>query len=123
MVHCPVRHYGSEAGVAYVRKKWVKGWEYFQLVESHRVGGKPRQRVLLHLGNHPTLDDALEGWAEEMEKLRALARQERERAQEGSAPPSMSRDALKRAARAEKRADRLEANLNRAQELREAGVA
>jgi hypothetical protein len=123
MVDCALRHYRTGACVAFVRKKRVKGWEYHQLVESRRVDGKPRQRVLLHLGNHPTVDHALEGWPEEIERLRALAREEREKAQEGSGTGSVYRDALKRAASAEKRAGQLEANLKKARELRESGVA
>jgi hypothetical protein len=35
-----------------VRIKRVDGKEYYQLVESRRVDGKPRQKVLLHLGQH-----------------------------------------------------------------------
>jgi len=39
-------------GLAFVRIKRVDGKEYYQLVESRRVDGKPRQKVLLHLGQH-----------------------------------------------------------------------
>ena len=33
--------------------------EHYQSVESRRVDGEPRQKVLVHLGEHPTVDDAL----------------------------------------------------------------
>jgi hypothetical protein len=39
---------GSD-GVAYVRKKRVGKYEYYQLVEGKRVDGKVRQRVIAHL--------------------------------------------------------------------------
>ena len=51
--------------MAYVRKKRVDGGEYYQLVESRRVDGKPRQKVLVHLGHHPTVNDALKQWPRE----------------------------------------------------------
>jgi hypothetical protein len=46
--------------LAFVRKKRVGGREYYQLVETHRVDGKPRQKMLVHLGRYPTVDEALE---------------------------------------------------------------
>ncbi len=46
--------------MAYVRKKKVKGEEYYQLVEGRRENGKVKQRVLCHLGQYPTVDVALE---------------------------------------------------------------
>jgi hypothetical protein len=58
--------------MAYVRKKQVKGKEYYQLVQSRRVNGNPRQRVLLHLGRHPTVDAALKAWPREIKRLRRL---------------------------------------------------
>ncbi len=48
--------------MAYVRakksrnKKTGAEYEYFQLVESRWEDGKPRQKVLMHLGAHPTPD-------------------------------------------------------------------
>lgn len=54
---------------AFVRKKRSRGGEYYQLVESYRVEGKPRQRVLVHLGSYPTVDDALREWPKEIENL------------------------------------------------------
>lgn len=46
--------------MSYVRVKRVKGKEYRQLVESYREDGKPRQRVIAHLGQYPSLEAALE---------------------------------------------------------------
>jgi hypothetical protein len=60
--------------VAFVRKKMVKGSEYYQLVQSHRVDGKPRQRVLVHLNKHTTVDAALESWPKEISNLRRNAK-------------------------------------------------
>ena len=61
---------GKDAG-----RRWVSR-DYYQLVENYREKGvkTPRQRVLMHLGIHPTVDDALEAWAKEIRRLRSLAR-------------------------------------------------
>ena len=48
--------------MAYVRKNRVGGREYYQLVESQRVDGKRRQKMLVHLGRYATVDEALENW-------------------------------------------------------------
>jgi hypothetical protein len=37
--------------MAFIRKKTIKGNDYFYLVEGFRVGNKVRQRVLRYLGN------------------------------------------------------------------------
>jgi hypothetical protein len=42
--------------MAYVRKKRVGKYEYYQLVEGKRVDGKVRQRVKAHLGKHDSID-------------------------------------------------------------------
>jgi hypothetical protein len=47
--------------------------EYFQLVENRWVEGKPRQKVLVHLGRHETVDDALREWPVEIKHLRQFA--------------------------------------------------
>jgi hypothetical protein len=44
--------------MAYVRKKRVGKYEYYQLVEGRRIDGKVRQRVIAHLGKHPSLEAA-----------------------------------------------------------------
>ncbi len=46
------------------------GSAYYQLVESRRVDGKPRQKVVLHLGGYPTVDEALKGWPRDASRLR-----------------------------------------------------
>src|SRR5829696_8256207 len=48
---------GSD-GMAYVRKKRVGKYEYYQLVEGKRVDGKVRQKVIAHLGKHDSIEDA-----------------------------------------------------------------
>jgi hypothetical protein len=62
--------------VAFVRRKRIDGGEYYQLVESRRVDGRPRQKVLLHLGHHPTVDDALKRWPREVGRLRRAGHEE-----------------------------------------------
>jgi hypothetical protein len=57
-------------GLAFVRKKQTGRYHYFQLVESRRVDGKPRQKVLAHLGNHATVDEALKKWPNDVKRLR-----------------------------------------------------
>ena len=47
---------------------------YFQLVRSYREGGKVKQEVLVHLGEHPTIEAALDAWPSEVEHLRVIGR-------------------------------------------------
>jgi hypothetical protein len=56
--------------LAFVRVKRVDGREYYQLVESRRVDGKPRQKVLMHLGQHASVEEALKRWPREVGGLR-----------------------------------------------------
>ncbi len=57
--------------MAFVRKKAAaRGNAYYQLVEARRVDGKPRQRVLIHLGQHDTVEAALKAWPREVGRLR-----------------------------------------------------
>ncbi len=107
---------------AYVRKKRVGQYEYYQVVESRRVEGEPRQKVLIHLGGHPTVEVALKKWPREIKRLRRRAQEERDRVPEGSEIAPTHRAMLKRAASHEKRADDLEANLKKLRELRKEGV-
>src|SRR5215211_906934 len=45
--------------MAYVRKKQIKGGEYYYLVEGHRnEDGKVRQRVIKYLGKHGSMEEA-----------------------------------------------------------------
>ncbi len=111
---------------AFVRKSRSRGGEYYQLVESYRVEGKPRQRMLVHLGRHPTVDEALREWPKEIEHLRYLAREGRmlgEFSQKTGFSEAWARENTRRAASAEKRADDLEANLRKLSELRMRGMA
>jgi hypothetical protein len=106
---------------AYVRKKRVGHYEYYQLVESRRVDGEPRQKVLVHLGRHPTVEDALKKWPREIKRLRRLAREQREMVSEGHETTPAYRDILQQTERADKRANDLEANLKKLRELRKQG--
>jgi hypothetical protein len=47
---------------------------YFQLVRSYRKGSRVRQEVLMHLGEHPTLEAALNAWPSDVQHLRAIGR-------------------------------------------------
>jgi len=87
--------------MAFVRKKRGLHRDYYQLVESYRPEGvgTPRQRVLFHLGEHPTVDDALKKWPREIKRLRANE-------EEGTT----------------KRADALEEKLHRLTEYKKRGV-
>jgi hypothetical protein len=83
-------------GLAFVRIKRVDGGEYYQLVESRRVDGKPRQKVLMHLGHHATVDEALKKWPRQIKRLQRLGN--------------------------EKAADALKEKLDRLRQLRKSGV-
>ena len=48
---------------------------YFQLVRSYREGGRVRQEILVHLGEHETPEAALVAWPSEIEHLRVLGRE------------------------------------------------
>jgi hypothetical protein len=111
--------------MAFVRAKRVKGRDYYQLVASHRVGGKPRQKVVLYLGKHPTVNDALAEWPKEIKKLRDLARKERKKLQRSAEDPTVGRahrTALRRASSAEQRANIMQVKLKRLRELRKQGA-
>jgi hypothetical protein len=110
---------------AYVRKKGVGHYEYYQLVENRRVDGKPRQKVLVHLGRHPTVESALTEWPQAIKRLRLFGQRKREEAEhlsEGPATMTIRRTALERAEKAERRAANLEANLKKLRELRKQDV-
>ncbi len=63
--------------MAYVRKKKTKGREYYQLVEGRRENGKVRQKVLVHLGDCPSVEKALWWWPGRILKLRKVAHEVR----------------------------------------------
>ncbi len=68
--------------MAYVRRKQVKGRTYYQVVETYRDGDKVRQRVLVHIGEYPTVEEALAGLAEDTERWRGYASRSRIAAQQ-----------------------------------------
>lgn len=41
--------------MAYVRRKRIRGHEYYYLVESYRHNGKVKTRTLKYLGKSPTV--------------------------------------------------------------------
>jgi hypothetical protein len=114
--------------MAYVRKKKIKGVGYYQLVQSRRVNGNPRQRVLLHLGRHATVDAALKEWPSEIKRLRRLADKKRRDAQALRAPaesdkqPPWYRNMLKQADTLSKEAEDLEAKHRRLRDFIDQGV-
>jgi hypothetical protein len=110
--------------MAFVRRKRVGPYEYYQLVESYLVDGKPRQRVLLHLGRYPTVEAALEGWPKEIEGLRGFARQRRDKAErltKNSSSQTAADAARKRAQKAEALADDIAGKLEKLHDLRNQG--
>jgi hypothetical protein len=46
--------------MAFIRYTTVEDKRYYQVVRSYREGGKPRQKVLCHLGVHDSLERAIE---------------------------------------------------------------
>jgi hypothetical protein len=112
--------------MTYVRKKKVKHHVYYQLVESHRVYGQPRQKVLMHLSKHPTVDAALAGWPKEISSLRRIARQHRQRYEFLSKEFGNTRSnryIQECADSATQQADALQARLKKLRSLRRDGVA
>ncbi len=110
--------------MAFVRKKRVGTYEYYQLVESRWIEGKPRQKVLLHLGRYPTVEAALEGWPKEVEGLRRFAGQRRRKAErltENGSSQAAVEAALERAQKAESLADDVTAKLKKLHDLRNEG--
>ena len=67
--------------MAFVRKKRLGGYEYYQLVENRWIDGKSRQRVLLHLGRYSDIEVALKEWPGAIERLGRFAQREREKAE------------------------------------------
>jgi septal ring factor EnvC (AmiA/AmiB activator) len=112
-----------------VRRKRVGPYEYHQLVENRWMDGKPRQRVLLHLGRYTSVEAALEGWPKEVEGLRRFASQQWDKAdrlkkEERSFERSFERTLetlLERALKAEKLADEIAAKLKNLHDLKDQG--
>ena len=111
--------------MAFVRKKRLGGYEYYQLVENRWIDGKSRQRVLLHLGRYSDIEVALKEWPGAIERLGRFAQREREKAERLSEDPGFSarsRAARDRATKAERRAGALAANLKKLHDLKGQGV-
>jgi hypothetical protein len=111
--------------VAFVRRKRVGTYEYNQLVENRWVDGKPRQRVLLHLGCYTSVETALEGWPKEVEGLRRFASQQWDKAdrlkkEERSFERTLEA-LLERALKAERLADEIAAKLKKLHDLKNQG--
>jgi hypothetical protein len=61
----------------YVRRIRSRKHDYFQLVRSYRnEEGRPRQEVLVHLGEHKTPEAALTAWPGEIAEHRRANRDE-----------------------------------------------
>ena len=112
--------------MAFVRKKRVHNYEYYQLVENRWIEGQPRQRVLVHLGRYPTAEAALQQWPGAVQRLRRFAQRWRQRANQLSKDPSSSKTRaqaiLETAQKAERRANALAANLKKLQDLKDQGI-
>ena len=113
--------------MAYVRTKKVKRYEYYQLVQNHRVDGKPRQRVIMHLGEQPTVDAALENWPMKIKNLRRRAKEHGDRYEKVPEEYKNERYFKEKfkdvADSAEMQADALQARLIKLRNLRNNGVA
>lgn len=113
----------------FVRKKEHHGGgsAYHQLVESRRVDGAPRQKVVMHLGGHATVDEALKGWPREIKRLRRWAEEARKVLavynRDDPGAPAFARTALGQADGADKKADEVKAKLDRLRRMRAEGVA
>src|ERR671938_1564553 len=112
--------------MAFVRKKRVHNYEYYELVENRWVNGQPRQRVLVHLGRYPTAEAALQQWPGAVQRLRRFAQKWRQRANQLSKDPSSYSKAraqaiLETTQQAQRRANALAANLKRLHDLRAQG--
>ena len=111
--------------MAFVRRKRVGPYEYHQLVENRWIEGKPRQRVLLHLGRYASVEAALEGWPKEVEGLHRFAGQQWDKAdrlkkEERSFERTLE-TFIERARKAEKLADEIAAKLKKLRDLKDQG--
>jgi hypothetical protein len=111
--------------MAFVRRKRVGPYEYHQVVENRWIDGKPRQRVLLHLGRYTSVEAALEGWPKEVEGLRRFAghrwdEADRLKKEESSFERTLETH-LEGARKAEKLADEIAAKLKKLHDLRDQG--
>ena len=111
--------------MAFVRRKRVGPYEYYQIVENLWMNGKPRQRVLLHLGRYTSVEAALEGWPKEIEGLRRFASQQWDKADRlKKEEPSFKRTLetlIERARKAERLAAEITAKLKKLYDLKNQG--
>ena len=112
--------------MAFVRRKRVGPYEYHQLVENRWIEGKPRQRVLLHLGRYPSVETALEGWPKEVQGLRRFASQQWDKADRLKKEEERSFERtletlIERARKAETLADESVAKLKKLHDLKDQG--
>ena len=98
--------------MAYIRRKGDDYNYFYQLVESRRIDGQPRQKVLLHLGRYATVEEALKQWPREIKKLR------RDAERYGGDPSLATKEHLRKAASREREAGLLEDKLARLKTLR-----
>jgi hypothetical protein len=108
-----------------VRRKKVGPYEYYQLVESRLVDGKPRQRVLIHLGRYASVEAAQEEWPKEVEGLRRFVslqwdKADRLKKEERSFERTLE-TLLERARKAEELADEIAAKLKKLHDLKDQG--
>ena len=68
--------------MAFVRTKTRNGKRRYHLVENYRKDGKVRQRIIAYLGEHATVEVAIEQLAQEIQRRRQRAELNRRKADE-----------------------------------------
>ena len=63
-----------------VNKETGKTYHYHQMVENHWKDGRSQQRVVAHLGEHPTVEDAIAELRKRLGELEAKRDEQREEA-------------------------------------------
>ena len=71
------KYYKQEVGI-YIRAVKIERdgeqyGSYYQAVRSYREGGKVKQEVV-HLGEHSTVESALESWPQKIRELKRIGR-------------------------------------------------
>jgi hypothetical protein len=66
--------------VAFIRRKKVHGYQYYQVVKNYRDGSNHRQKVLCHLGKHDSIKAAIAAEQKQVRIYRERARLRRLRA-------------------------------------------
>lgn len=106
--------------MAFVRKKRSRGSAYYQVVESYLADGKPRQRVLVHLGRYSSVDGALKSWPKDIEVLKKRL-EEAQKKNPAPALPGMGGRRDEEPEKTERRIDVLKGKLEKLKELRRQG--